>query len=451
MLRSISSLTTKMFLLIAGLGLVLASCKKDEPTLGEPPSDADARFTFTPTAQNPNIIEFKAANPSLDAKWDFGNGATAEGSTVLAVYPFAGVYTVSLTVVNSGGSNSSSQDITINDDDPGLVNNPLFDLLTGGLNGPGFKTWAVDSARAVHFGVGPNPVGAAGNYPEWYSASANEKKRAGMYDDRYTFYLQGFKFDHVTNGDVYVNSAHAGIAPFDDTTASNVGDYVAQLPDQLGKTWIIAEGADTTLSISPNAMIGYWAGTRDYQIIKIDSNELFLRYVDALNPGLAWYIRLVPEGFSNPDPPAPKWSLPLDFETVEPTFTTFGGSSDSIISNPDASGINTSGKVLETIHGNEPWAGLYVDLDNKLDFSVNNFIKLKVWAPDTGTFRLKLEDQADPNSFVEMDAKVTTQNAWEELTWDMSSAPANFDRVVMFPGWNVPNAGTFYLDDIKQE
>ena len=437
---------------LLGFGLLLStsSCDEEEkPSIGNPPSQADAAFTYQASSASDNIIEFKASNPSLDASWDFGNGATAKGSEVTATYPFAGTYEVTLTVQNSGGSASSSQEITIDQDDPALVNNPLYAILTGGSS----KTWAIDSVGVAHFGVGPNPIGAAGYYPEYYAAASLEKAGAGMYDDRYTFKLQGFGYDMVTNGDVYVNSDHAGIPPFDDTTASIVGDYTAQFPDQLGENWTLIEGnSDTTITFSGDAFAGYWAGTRTYQIINIEEEELFLRYVDAINTDLAWYIRLVPEGSgSNPPPPVPKYSLPLDFENEDPEWTTFGNSTYQIINNPDASGINTSGRVLETVHGNETWAGLFVNLENNLDFSAQTTIKLKVWAPITGTFRMKLESQADPNNFVEVDATVNATNSWEELTFDFSGTPTEYDRLVIFPGWNVANAGTFYVDDIVQE
>jgi PKD repeat protein len=447
--------TGSRFLALGALLVFAAACgEDDEPTIGNAPSQSDAAFTYAASAQSDNVIEFTASNSSVSASWDFGNGATGEGTNVSASYPFAGTYTVTLTVQNSGGSASSTQDITIAQDDPNLINNPIFDLLTGGTAGPGFKSWAIDSVRAGHFGVGPDPVGAAGYFPEWYAAAALEKTGAGMYDDLYTFKLSGFGFDMITNGDVYVNTASAGIAPFNDTTATNVGDFKANFPDQLGETWTLNEGADTSITFSGNAFLGYWASSQTYQIVSISENELFLRFVDgvATNPALAWYIRLVPEGFvSNPDPVAPSYSLPLDFETVEPVFTTFGNSTAAVIANPDATGINMSSKVVETGHGNETWAGFFVNLDSKLDFSTQTTIKLKVWAPITGDFRIKLEEQANTNNFVEVDATVTTANTWEEITFDFSGTAADFDRLVMFPGWNVANAGTFYVDDIVQE
>lgn len=433
--------------------VLFSSCKDDEPTLGNAPSDADAKFTYAPSSVSDNIIEFTAANSSLTAKWDFGNGQTGEGATATSAYPYAGSYTVKLTVFNSGGSNSSTQTVVIAQDDPSLLANPIFDLLTGGTAGSGSKTWVIDSASAGHFGVGPNPSSAAGDIPEWYAAQALEKQGSGMYDDRYTFYLQGFGFDQVTGGDVYVNGAHAGTPPFDDTAASPVADYIAQFPDQLGEAWLLTEGADTTLTISGDAMIGYWTGTRTYEIINIEENELMLRFLDTKDAGLAWYIRLIPEGYvGNPQPPATDASFPIDFESVEPTITTFGNSTAQVINNPDATGINTSARVLETVHGNETWAGFFMNLDQSVDFAAKSTIKLKVWAPDTGTFKVKFEQQADPNVATELDMKVTTKNTWEEITFDFSgSTSATYDRIVLFPGWNVANAGTFYVDDVVNE
>jgi len=426
--------------------LVAVGCKK-EPSLGDPPTAEDAEFTFMPSATNPNIIEFTANNSTLQATWDFGNGQTGEGTTISATYPFAGTYTVTLTVQNSGGSASSSQDIVIAYDDPSLVSNPIYALLTGGSS----KTWAVDSVRPGHMGVGPNPSGAAGDYPEWWAAGSNEKSVAGLYNDRYTFKLNGFGFDHVTGGDIYVQGEHAGDAPYTDTTASPVGDFTAFIGDQLGETWTLNEGADTTITLSGNAMIGFWTGVRTYKIVHIDSNEVFLRYTDSKNANLAWYIRLVPEGFvSDPGPAPTTFSLPIDFETVQPTFTPFGNSNYAIVNNPDASGSNTSATVLETQHGNETWAGLFVDLTDKLDFSTNSTIQLMVWAPDTGTFRLKIEDRAAPSQFVELDQSVTTAQSWVQLTFDMSGVGTLYDRLVIFPGWGVSNAGTFYVDNIQQ-
>lgn len=140
--------TGSRFLALGALLFFAAACGEDDkPSIGTPPSQSDAAFTYAASAQSDNVIEFTASNSSVSASWDFGNGATGEGTNVSASYPFAGTYTVTLTVQNSGGSASSTQDITIAQDDPNLINNPIYDLLTGGTAGPGSKTWAIDSVE----------------------------------------------------------------------------------------------------------------------------------------------------------------------------------------------------------------------------------------------------------------------------------------------------------------
>jgi len=437
-----------LFLGVMG-AFALSGCE-DEPSLGTAPTTADAEFTYTPTAANPNVIEFDAKNKNLIAKWDFGNGTKAEGPTVQGTFPLKGTYVVTLTVFNSGGSASTSQTITIAQDDATLLNNPLYTILTGGSAGKGYKTWVIDSTRDGHFGVGPNPVGAAGNYPEWWAAKKNDKSNTGLYNDQFVFRLKGFGFDQMTKGDVYVNSAQA--ANFPGATLNVKTDYTAPYADQTNQNWTLTLGADTTLTVSGKSFIGYYTGVNTYKIIRMSENELFLRYVDAANSQLAWYIRLVPDTYPVDNGTEPTYTLPVDFENVEPKLTTFGGSTTAVISNPKSSGINTSAKVLETVHGNETWAGFFINLTNKLDFSSSKTISVKVYAPTTGVFRMKLENGDNTAEFVEKDVDVTVANQWVEVSIDFSDAAAGkYNRLVLFPGWNVANAGTFYVDDIKQK
>ncbi len=85
--------TIKMLFLGVMAAFAIAGCE-DEPSLGTPPTTADAEFTYAPTAANPNVIEFNAKNKNLIAKWDFGNGTSAEGPTVLGTFPLKGTYQV---------------------------------------------------------------------------------------------------------------------------------------------------------------------------------------------------------------------------------------------------------------------------------------------------------------------------------------------------------------------
>lgn len=443
---------TLNYLFVAALMLGFLSCEREDPQLGLPPSEADAAFTSTPTVANVNIIDFTASNPAVNAVWDLGNGITGTGIDITGTYPTAGTYTVTLTIFTSGGSASTTQDIVIDNTDPTLLDSPIFNALTGGPSGPGSKTWVIDSASATHFGVGPDPIGAAGDFPEYYAAAPNDKAGVGLYDDRYVFTLTDFKFDMVTNGEVYVHNTLAGDFP---GSYENGGDFTAPYTDRLGESWSVVEGADSTLTVSGTSFLGMYTGVRDYRILKVSDTALWLQYAHHAG-GLLWYLRLVPEGFvsggGGGGGGGNTYSLPLDFESTQPILTTFGNSSYAYIANPDATGINTSANVLETVHGNEVWAGLFVDLDAPLDFSTNTSISVKVWAPTAGDFRMKVENSADTNDFVEIDGTVQNANTWEEITIDFSgSASGVYDRIVLFPGWNVANAGTFYLDDLIQQ
>ena len=58
--------------------------------------------------------------------------------------------------------------------------------------------------------------------------------------------------------------------------------------------------------------------------------------------------------------------------------------------------------------------------------------------------------------FVEVEATTTVANAWQEVTFDLTSSGAFntaklYDRVILFPDFGVKGTGAiYYFDDIKQ-
>ena len=277
-----------ILLSILSIGLALVACNKYEPTLGPAPSAADAEFTMTVSAANENIIELSANNPNIQCVWDFGNGSKAQGANVSASYPYAGTYTIKLTVFGKGGSRSSSQQVTIANDDFGLLNNPYYTILTGGISGPGFKVWVVDSAASGHMGVGPDPESALGPIPEWWAAGPNEKPGCGLYNDQYVFHLNGFKFDMITNGDVYIHNSLAATFP---GSYQNLGDFTAPFDNQMNESWLLTEDGDPTITISGNAFLGFYTGPRVYRILSATDSTLHLQYGHH-EGGLKWYLKL---------------------------------------------------------------------------------------------------------------------------------------------------------------
>lgn len=270
--------------------LILISCHKNSQ-LGNPPTQQDASFTYAASDTNANVIILTSNNPNILCMWDFGNGIKKQGNTVVASYPYAGTYTITLTVFNKGGSKSSTQDIIISQDDLSLLNNPFFTKLTGGASGPGYKTWHVDSVSAGHMGVGPDPESALGPVPEWWAAGANEKPGCGMYDDRYIFYLNGFKFDMVNHGDAYVHNSLAGQFP---GSFQNLGDFTAPYTDQLQGSWLLTEGDQTSISLSTNSFLGFYTGVNEYRILEITDSTMHLQYKHHAG-GLLWYLKLSAE------------------------------------------------------------------------------------------------------------------------------------------------------------
>ena len=244
----------------------------------------------------------------------------------------------------------------------------------------------------------------------------------------------------------------------------NSDDATAPFQNQTDETWVLTEGEeDTTITISGQAFIGFYTGSRTYEILNLSENELYIKYIDSKDATLSWFIRLVPEDFpvdggggGGEDPVnTSTLTLPIDFEDGSDTsqWEAFGGSTFAVVDNPATGGINSSSKVLETVHGNETWAGIFVNLKDKFDFmSGSPTITLKVWAPTTGDFKVKMENFAKPAENTDKDITVDTANEWVEISVDFSDIDASkFDRLVLFPGWDVANAGTFYLDDISQK
>lgn len=148
--------------------------------------------------------------------------------------------------------------------------------------------------------------------------------------------------------------------------------------------------------------------------------------------------------------------LPLDFEstTINYAFENFGNVTTTVVDNPDASGINTSGKVAQSVKpsGAETWGGSYLTLPDPIDFSVNTTFKMKVWSPKSDiVVKLKVENLTDGNIAHEVDASTTTTNSWEELTYDFSGIDTgnSYQKVVIF--FDFGNGGddsNYYFDDI---
>lgn len=148
-------------------------------------------------------------------------------------------------------------------------------------------------------------------------------------------------------------------------------------------------------------------------------------------------------------------TLPINFEADGTyTFTNFDGGSGSVVVNPFQTGTNLSNKVGRIIRNTgATWAGSFLTLSNKINFSTLSTFSMKVYSPRTGLpVLLKLEGDVAPSEVL---ATTTTANTWETLTWNFAGKPSNVYNklVLMFDFGSVGNGtanSTFYFDDIYQ-
>jgi hypothetical protein len=165
--------------------------------------------------------------------------------------------------------------------------------------------------------------------------------------------------------------------------------------------------------------------------------------------------------------------MPIDFESTSLKYTWVGfGASDfgpipsSVVANPDKTGVNVSNTVLkiEKTAGAQVWAGAAMELDAVVDLAKGKIIKVAVWSPKAGSKILfKMEDTTSPKDgngnptiFVEVEATATVANAWQILSFDLTtsnmfSAANKYNKVALFPNFGTAGAaGIYYFDDIKQ-
>ncbi|MEM9835382.1 MAG: hypothetical protein AAF828_02700, partial [Bacteroidota bacterium] len=177
--------------------------------------------------------------------------------------------------------------------------------------------------------------------------------------------------------------------------------------------------------------------------------------VDLAGDGSTYYYDNIQIGA----PPAVQVGLPLDFELGANAynFGAFEGAAAQIIANPDMTGANTSGNVMEIVKpmGVPHFAGMTTNLEIPVDFSESGIVTMQTWSPKANIpVRLKIEN-ADASAILEMDAMTTVANAWETLSWDFTEfvdMAASYTKVIVFFEF-IPDllgdGSTYYYDNVQ--
>lgn len=152
--------------------------------------------------------------------------------------------------------------------------------------------------------------------------------------------------------------------------------------------------------------------------------------------------------------------LPITFEsqTINYNFNNFGGGEDDgvvIVDNPAPNEINSSNQVgsYTKVSGSETWAGTSAFLNETIDFSNTTTVAVDVYSPEVGTpVLLKIEQDGDPDIFVESTQNTTTSNEWETLTFNLPEANTLGEFAIIALFFNFDNAGqgeTYLFDNIR--
>lgn len=151
----------------------------------------------------------------------------------------------------------------------------------------------------------------------------------------------------------------------------------------------------------------------------------------------------------------------IDFETVgqDWSWTLFENGDNaptlySVVSNPSATGINTSANVAKyMVNANgQPWAGLWSSNLGTLTFTADNcLVKVMVYKNVISNFDVKFENDNGSVNFEKLVAN-TKMNEWEELTFDFSAfIGMTVTKLVIIPDFpSARTAGsTNYWDNIS--
>ena len=311
--------TFKAFLGIAALIMVFSACQKQEYSMGDLTAPSNVVITT-------EIVGQDATHPNGDGSGDVKITISADNALALNVdynanddvdlvllpngsvtkkYTSLGTHTYRITGMafgKGGTSSSTTKEITVRFDyspDPAIIT---------ALTGDASKTWVVDKSIPAHFGVGPYNVGSI--RPEWWAGAINEKLSCCP-----CFYDAKFKFTKVAVGSytLTVTTDNAFTKTGALTTLPGIpasgaeGCYTypggtsafAFLPSSSGapeEPSVPANSPSTQVSMllaGVNTYIAYGAVLKEYEILAITNNSLYLR-VQGTETGNAWYIKMIP-------------------------------------------------------------------------------------------------------------------------------------------------------------
>lgn len=471
----------------------------DDHSLGSVASITDEQVTFTqavsPTSDNKITFTSTTILPKdgvYTLRWDMGNGASSNREIVDGLYPFAGDYTVTLSIYAADGVVArKSVVLSFAENDFSLVNTPAYRNLTGGAENTEGKTWVMDQYNnfvvevavatgfdiSGHMGLGPQHSRGQ----EWWAAVPNEKSDWDMYSTRFIFIQNGVQLRIEKEGDEgygrAASSASVGgfavreTGPDDAIFAYSGGEYTFSI-DESGEYPVI--------TLSGNAFMGYYAASQDYEIIYQTEEVMALRVNNTVESQDWVFVYCLEELNKEAElPPKSLKAIPLSesFEKSEVLNLVQEDMGDvsRVVDNPAPLPINTSNKVFRYWKSTGFYSNLsFTASDYKFDLTTQNKIRLKVYIPSYNDYEtenaaeewiaekrlrpqlaIKLQD-SDHGSPWETQTEIVKADLqldkWIELEFDFSNVSdrEDYDRIVIqFGGEGHGGSGFFFFDDFE--
>ena len=235
---------------------------------------------FSATASNATSIHYVIQNATKLQN----SGALEHNFTLLGNNSYA----VTVIAYGTGGISTSK---TIEVDVLALYEAPA-DLVEM-LHANSARTWKIASDVDKHFGLGP--VGGGTN-AEWYGAGPGDKVDTGMYDDRYTFDVDG-TFTHDVGPDGFVFGREVLIDELGGSGGTaNGADIEQYLYSSYTANWsLTAPSGAETINLTGTAFVGYYiGGNHKYTIFSRSANEMIITSADG-NGEFNWWFTLIPE------------------------------------------------------------------------------------------------------------------------------------------------------------
>ncbi len=299
-------------ILVFSLLFFFNSCDKSNYTLGDLTPPANVVVTAEVVgkdADHPNgdgsgnVMISVTSDYALSYKIQYDSSsdlAYVPSGTVTHKYTDPGLHTYTITAYAYGkgaSSTSATTQVTVQSDfapDPAIVT---------ALTNDDSKTWVVNKDIPGHFGVGP--WDATSFTPAWWAAGINEKVACCN-----CFYTATFTFSKAADGSYSLAVATPdgaftktgalttlpGIPATGDEACYNYAGGTSSFKFAPASSGVDAS-ASTQVSVllsGVNTYIGYGATLKEYEILSIDDNNLYLR-VQGTETGNAWYIKLTPK------------------------------------------------------------------------------------------------------------------------------------------------------------